>query len=228
MLNPKEVIYEGNKEINLEYKDSINRYYVYSGGNLSGIYTDPAEAVITADELFGEVVNKSNSYVWESGHRKNKYRIETIGDTFISDIVVTGEENNNTDSEVSETSEGTASAGAMTLCLEQILKYNEIYKDADTLLSGNNTVLSVLSNNINGDVLNLTGCTLDSVLYYVGRGYPVLAMTERGNAVIIVGFDAKNTVIYNPLDTEIRKMGINDSREYFELYGNKFISYIKK
>lgn len=52
-------------------------------------------------------------------------------------------------------------------------------------------------------------------------------MTDRGNAVLIIGFDDKNTVIYNPLDTEVRKMGINDSRAFFESYGNKFISYIK-
>ena len=115
----------------------------------------------------------------------------------------------------------------MTICLDQMLKYNEVYKDINSLLSGNNTVMSVLKENIEGDVLNLTGCTLDSVLYYVGRGYPVLAMTDRGNAVLIIGFDAKNTVIYNPLDTEVRKMGINDSRAFFESYGNKFISYIK-
>ena len=229
VLSPKEVLYEENRTASLEYKDTKNRYYVYAAGRLSGMYTDPAEAVIQAEELFGEVVNKGDAYIWESGHRKNKYRIETIGDTFISDLA-----ENPFDSDVSEGEdelpdgafESSNNAGSMTICLEQMLKYNEIYKDVDTLLSGDNTVMSVLRENIDGDVLNLTGCTLDSVLYYVGRGIPVLAMTERGNAVLIVGFDSKNTVIYNPLDTEIRKMGINDSRAYFESYGNKFVSYI--
>ncbi|MDO4188017.1 MAG: hypothetical protein Q4D29_03430 [Lachnospiraceae bacterium] len=231
VLNPKEVLYEENRTADLEYKDTTNRYYVYAAGNLEGIYNDPAEAVIKAEELFGEVVNKGDSYVWESGHRKSKFRIETIGDTFISDIVTEENSSNETDenqgSTPLETFESVNRAGSMTICLEQMLKYNEIYKDADTLLAGNNTVMSVLRDNIDGDVLNLTGCTLDSVLYYVGRGMPVLAMTERGNAVLIVGFDSKNTVIYNPLDTEIRKMGINDSRAYFEGFGNKFVSYIK-
>ena len=234
VLNPKEVLYEENRTAELEDKDVKNRYYVYAAGKLVDTYMDPAQAVINAEELFGEVVNKGNAYIWESGHRKSKNRIETIGDTFISDVMI--QDGNSPDEGANKTEnsdildgsfEGNTSAGSMTLCLEQMLKYNEVYKDADTLLSGNNTVLSVLRDNIDGDVLNLSGCTLDSVLYYVGRGNPVLAMTDRGNAVLIVGFDSKNTVIYNPLDTEIRKMGINDSRAYFEGFGNKFVSYIK-
>lgn len=235
VLNPKEVLYEENRTAELEYKDTKNRYYVYAAGKLAGLYTDPADAVVQAEELFGEVVNKGDAYIWESGHRKNKYRIETIGDTFISDLAPQTENINDEESSDSpdngtydDSFESTSNAeSSMTLCLEQILKYNEVYKDADTLLSGNNTVLSVLRDNLDADVLNLTGCTLDSVLYYVGRGNPVLAMTEGGNAVLIIGFDSKNTVIYNPLDTEIRKMGINDSRAYFEGYGNRFVSYIK-
>lgn len=229
VLNPKEVLYEEDRDVNIDYKDKQNRYYVYSGGTLRGIYTDPAASVINAEELFGEVVNKSNGYVWESCHRKSKYQIETIGDTFITDIYPKEDNNESTDDELNDEdyADNTSDNGSMTVCLEQILKYNEIYKDADTLLSGGNTVLSVLESNIDGDVLNLTGCTLDSVLYYVGKGYPVLAMTDGNNAVLIIGYDSKNTVIYNPLDTEIRKMGINDSREFFERYGNKFISYVK-
>lgn len=233
VLNPKEVLFEEERNVEIDYKDKKKRYYVYSGGTLRDIYTDPAEAVIVAEGLFGEVINKNSDYVWESCHRKSKYRIETIGDTFISDIAAQEieEENlkDNVGAESENSNEGFDSAGgggSMTICIEQILKYNEIYKDADTLLAGNNTVLSVLNENINGDVLNLTGCTLDSVLYYVGNGHPVLAMTDGKNAVLIIGYDGKNTVIYNPLDTEVRKMGINDSREYFEKYGNKFVSYI--
>jgi len=233
ILTPKEVLYEESRTASLEYRDTVDRYYVYSGGKLKGIYSDPAEAVILADETYGEVVDKRNTYVWESGHRKSSARIETIGTTFISDLapgMVEQSEGDvpeeNTSSEIDAFNTG-GGAGSMTICLEQMLEYNEIYKDADTLLANGNTVLSVLENNIEGDILNLTGCSLDCVLYYVGKGYPVLAMTDSGNAVLIVGYDPKNTVIYNPLDTEIRKMGINDSRAYFEGFGNKFVSYIE-
>lgn len=225
VLNPKEVIFEENRTASLTYKDSNKKYYVYSAGKLEEILADPADAVVLAEDKYGEVINREGEYVWESGHRKTKFRIETIGDTFMDNVVQTeaSENPDNPDSPEEQISTVTSP----TICVEQMLKYNEIYKDADTLLSGNSTVLSVLKDNLDADVLNLTGCTLDSVLYYVGRGYPVLAMLNDGNAVLIIGYDSKNTVIYNPLDTEIRKMGINDSREYFESNGNRFISYIK-
>ena len=226
VLSPKEVLYEENRTASIEYNDTKNRYYVYAAGKLSGMYVDPAEAIIQAERDYGEVVNKANSYVWDSFHRKSKYRIETIGDTFI-DVSSSGPDSDTEAYDTESEFENNGSNDSMTICLDQMLKYNEVYKDINSLLSGNNTVMSVLKENIEGDVLNLTGCTLDSVLYYVGRGYPVLAMTDRGNAVLIIGFDDKNTVIYNPLDTEVRKMGINDSRAFFESYGNKFISYIK-
>lgn len=208
LLNPKEVIYEGNKEIALEYKDSINRYYVYSKGKIDGIYTDPSDAVVKSNEVYGITVDKRDSYVFESGNRRSKARIETIGDSFLTQEQI---ENG---------------VGTLKTCLEEMLNYNEVYKDTDALLSGN-TVLSVLKDNINGDVLDLSGCSLDSVLYYVGRGYPVLVMTEPNKAMIIVGYDNKNTILYDPAKPEIFKYGLNDSKALFDAYGNKFITYVE-
>lgn len=47
-------------------------------------------------------------------------------------------------------------------------------------------------------VLDLTGVSLDSVLYYVNQDIPVLVMTEEGEAVLLIGFNEMNTVIMNP------------------------------
>ena len=81
----------------------------------------------------------------------------------------------------------------------------------------------VLDENLE-EVLDLSGCTLDNVLYYVSQGKPVLALTEASDAVLIVGYDPQNTILFDP-DEGIRKMGINDSREFFEEAGNLFIGY---
>ena len=76
-------------------------------------------------------------------------------------------------------------------------------------------------------MLDLTGCSLDAVLYYVNRDIPVLALMEDGSAVLIVGFNDLNTVILNPLTGTIRRMGMNDSRDWFEENGNQFITYVR-
>ena len=47
---------------------------------------------------------------------------------------------------------------------------------SDVILSGKMNIKK-LSKNLGKQVLDLTGCTLDSVLYYVSEGTPVLAKT---------------------------------------------------
>lgn len=76
------------------------------------------------------------------------------------------------------------------------------------------------------DVVSLTGCTLDQVLYFVGQKHPVLAATPNG-VVIITGYDDYgNTILLDPGETETYYMGPNDSKAAFEAAGNRFISYL--
>ena len=76
-------------------------------------------------------------------------------------------------------------------------------------------------------VLDLSGCSLDSVLYYVNQDIPVLAMLSDGSAVLIVGFNELNTVIMDPKTGTIYKKGMNDSKDFFERNGNCFITYMR-
>ncbi|MBR1875853.1 MAG: hypothetical protein IJ805_01955, partial [Lachnospiraceae bacterium] len=77
-------------------------------------------------------------------------------------------------------------------------------------------------------VLNLEGCSLDEVLYYVSLGYPVLAPAYDGATLLITGYDTQNTVVLDPAQGSVHKIGINDSRELFASRGNVFISYINE
>ena len=77
-------------------------------------------------------------------------------------------------------------------------------------------------------VMDLTGCNLDAVLYEVKVDLPVLALLEDGSAVLLVGFNEFNTGIMDPRTGTIYKMGLNDSREWFEQNGNQFITYRRK
>lgn len=78
------------------------------------------------------------------------------------------------------------------------------------------------------EVLNLSGCTVDSVLYLVGRGYPVIAKLSETENVVITGYDPNNTWYYLPASQEIKPMASDDSRAAFAAAGNIFIGYIKK
>lgn len=74
-------------------------------------------------------------------------------------------------------------------------------------------------------VLDLSGCTLDMVLYYVSHGYPVMVQTSEG-VRIMVGYDNFNTILLKPGEEESYYYPSDDSKELFEKSGNIFITYI--
>ncbi len=97
----------------------------------------------------------------------------------------------------------------------------------EVVLSGTideNTLQQLLGDDYT--VLNMTGCTLDSVLYQVAKGNPVVARVSDGVNVAIVGYDNYNTILYYPATQEQKYMGMQDSTELFAQAGNVFIGYM--
>ncbi len=72
-----------------------------------------------------------------------------------------------------------------------------------------------------GKTYDLTGCTLEQVLYYVGSGLPVYAVRGSRN-VVITGYDGSSVRIYDPGTEEFTTETIRDASEEFEASGNAF------
>ncbi len=85
--------------------------------------------------------------------------------------------------------------------------------------------IDALAKGIEGQALDLTGCSLEQVLYFVSHGTPVAAMTEKG-PVTIVGYDEYNTYLLDPGAQEWYYYGMNDSTEMFAKAGNIFYTYV--
>jgi hypothetical protein len=76
-------------------------------------------------------------------------------------------------------------------------------------------------------VLDLSGCTLDQVLYQLSQGRAVVTRLGDGSVAVIVGYDRYNTLQYNFETGEHFYMGINDSTNAMLEGGNVFVSYIE-
>lgn len=86
--------------------------------------------------------------------------------------------------------------------------------------------INTIQAGIEGTVLNLSGCSLEEIRYFVSAGYPVVVQAG-GNVHTIVGYDIwMNTILYNPETNETYKMGDEDSEQLFESAGNIFVSYM--
>lgn len=202
---PKEIIYEGDKILALSKPENEKSYYyVYYEGGLKSIYTNPANAVNEANENYGVVVNDAGYYVW---YRANRFLRNQIMD--LSFDVVAEEERNE-----------------LAFCLDAMLEYNGIVRNTEYLLNTGKSVLSILSDGLEGkNVLDLTGCTLDSILYYVNRDIPVLALTNDGKAYLVIGFNQMAVVVLDP-SKGWYKMGMNEAETLFSNSGNQFITYV--
>lgn len=204
---PKEVLFEGGREILLENEENtISRYFVYGKDGISAITTDAAKAISLADETAGVVTLDDGSYVWRKGNRSSKNQIMAIEGEAV-----------------------TEQKSSLSICLDTILEYEGIPRNTNMMLLNGENAMSILEKQMpEAQVMDLTGCTLDSVLYYVNYDIPVLALLSDGNAVLIVGFNEQNTVLMDPMSGRVYKKGMNDSKEWFEENGNRFITYISE
>ena len=205
-MMPKEVLFEGGREVVLsDQEEMYPRYYVYNEDAIDSIWTDSAKAVKRASEIAGVVQNDGGDDIWEYGNRLTKNQIMKIKETAI------GEGEN-----------------SVSVCLDTILSFEGIQKKTLLQLTGGENVYSILEQNMEASqILILSGCSLESILYYVNRDIPVMAMLEDGNAVLVIGFNELNIVIFDPQIGTIYKKGMNDSKQWFEENGNNFIAYIK-
>ena len=222
ITNPKEVVFEGGRDVALTGTDTLKRYYVYAKGGLEGIYTSASEAVGEASDQFGVVTNRHMTYIWESGNRKSSVKL--------TELEVGNADGSGSSNETEENGEDTGEApedtgSSYVKSIDTMLKSGGVYKSSEEEIR-TKSLVKVLSDNLDADVLDLSGCSLADVLYYPSSGIPVMAMTGEGNAVIIMGYDAKNTILYDPKEERVYKYGMNDSRSMFERAGNRFITYI--
>ncbi len=129
-----------------------------------------------------------------------------------------------------DVSEDRQAAGAMqsvAYCLETMLKKEGISIDCTKLLENGSSIANILEKNMpDRRMLELSGCSMESILYFVDRDRPVMALLNDGSAVLILGFNELNTIVYNPITGKTAKMGMNDSAAFFEGNGNRFITYL--
>ena len=205
VLTPGEVLYEGSRQVDLPpSQETVELYYVYSPDGEVTFAATPREAIERAEESSGSVTARGGFYIWRAERLHTSNQIMAI--------------------------EGTAAdeeRSSLEVCLDVILTYEGVTRNTGYLLEQGKTVAEILQENLeNVQVLELTGCSLENILYYPDREIPVLALLEDGNAVLITGFNERNVVLMDPQTGRISWMGLNDASAWFEENGNMFVSCV--
>lgn len=206
IVKPQEVIYEGSNEIEIEKNESnLRYYYTYYGGKLQGVYTNPANAVNSANANYGTVLNEKGNYVWYRANRSLRNQIMDLS---------------------KEADKSEEPKTSLAFCLDNIMEYKGVVRNSEKLINRGETVLHILQEAlIDSDVLDLTGCELDSMLYYINQDIPVLALMNDGEAYMLIGFNQLSLVVCEPRKGTY-KIGLNEAEKLFIENGNRFITYI--
>ena len=162
-----------------------------------------------ATDAPGTVTNDSNKYVWIKGNLLRSNQIMAI-------------------TRNAENYENMMATDPTVVCLDMILQFEGINRNVDAMLDSGESVTSILQESLpDVTVLDLDGCPMSAMLYYVNQDLPVMAMLNDGTAVLIIGFNDLNTVLMNPLTGQVYKYGMNDSDKLFSENGNHFVTYIR-
>lgn len=203
-LRPKTVLYEGTREIKLKQDEDTDQYIVYGKYGADSFYAEANAALTRAYDISGIVMDEHGRYLWKKTSRSTKNQIMAI-----------------TQSNASE------SRSSLAVCLDTMLEYEGIIRNSQYMLSQGQSVLEILKNALpDYEILDLTGCTIDMVLYYVNQDIPVLVMLENDESVLIVGFNETNLVFMDPNAEELYKIPTEEGVELIKQGGNCFITYM--
>ncbi len=196
--------YESDKEVNVIRltHQQTDVYYVYGYGRLMHVESEINRAIDEAFEVFGVVVDDEMNYLWTRGTRD---LVKTIS---IQPFTA-------------ENEEGTLAASLRILCAQEGMQLPNVEQD----LENGKSPYDIIDTALGGEAsVNLYGCTLSEVLYFVNLGHPVLAITGDREAVIIRGYDTTSVNVYFPETGETETLLMDIASQYFERFGNSFVS----
>lgn len=204
LLTPKEIVLTENRNFALESDRSENFYYVYAENGVTLATSDLSEAITNANTNMGVVIGSGQQYFWKRAKK-----------TEVSPMQITIGEADSNGNSVQKSVSGLLESDGVNVSVQ------------DLMASGDTTIQILTTALSDATVLNLNHCTVDSILYYISQGAPVIAMTGNDSAVLIVGYDRNNVFIYNPSNGQTTTQSITDAEAAFSQNGDVFLTYMK-
>lgn len=203
LLKPKQVLFENPVLIPFEEEGEAEVFYTYGKGKLFGIYASAADAIRQANENQGLVVSESQKYVWERGNRSLVYDIAGV--------------------DLSPYQEGNTLAAA----LNRLFAYEGKTVDAAGEMAAGKKPIEILQEQFLGNVLDLHGCSPEELCYILGKGTPIIAMTDLNNAVLLIGYNDSMITYVKPDTGEKVSVPYEELEALTVASGNTYLGYLK-
>lgn len=199
----KEALFDDYRTIVLAGNAQVSKYYVYANGKVVSAHEVASEAIEAATASNGSVINNKQQTIWKAG--------KTPDYAGIADAIAMISARKKSESAIAT--------------VAMILQYEKVEIDYTTLSQEDDNIDVIINRHLNNRAVNLSGCSLKQVLYFVGEGAPVIAQKKDGNYVLITSYNGTHIRYSDPVRNEVVKV----TRSAFDtlINGNVFYSYVK-
>ena len=154
MLTSKSVLLENPRDVSVKNKESQEYFYVYKKGDVLLATDEIADAIVCANNHMGVVVDSKQQYVW--------MRARKSAQTAFSSLKV---------------NDADKSSSSVVQAVSAMLNYRGNGLSVKELIDNGGTPKSAIENTLKDSVvLDISGCTVEEILFYVSKGSPVFAV----------------------------------------------------
>ena len=183
--------------------EQIEQYFVYASGTQKAVYTNLTEAIKSAYEERGNVIDSKENVLWKC--------------IYADYAQVAGMDN---------VTKAKSDDKSLAACLSMIAAVNGKDISPSAIDIGKGSVAELMKKYSGHTTRNITGCTVDEILYYVSQGSPVLAKLTNSRYVIVMSYNATKIRYLDPVTGQSTAGGRSEISSRLEKAGKVFYSYL--
>lgn len=161
-----------------------------------------ADAMVRADILEGYALDESGAVIWKKAATVTKNQIMAI-----------------------ELENATDERSSKEICLDIMLRQIGSPKDVEAELAEGKNCQQILTAEGDYVFMDITGSSLEAMLYYINQDIPIMVLYEDGEAVLITGFNQFNIVVMDPVKKKLGYMSRSDAKKMLEETKNQVFTY---
>ena len=199
---------EQEDEIKIKFAVNDNKYrdaFVYTGGKLSGIYSNLKEAIKVAKQGGGVVVNYHQMYLWEKGVAQNYGKGSNIP-------MIKAKNKDETD----------------IACILMMARSEGIKISYDKIKKMSGSTYDKLFKVFNKRAVNYSDCSMDDLVYAISKGRSFVAQRKNGTYVLVMSYNQTDLRYYDPTNGKSVKANRKKLESEFKQAGSVYdIFYVK-
>lgn len=202
LVTAKEKVSGNYKTITFEENDGrTGLCYVYAKGKMIGTFASAKQAIKEAKKNAGVVVDAQQHYIWEKGVAKPYAKVPSVS-------IVKAKKKD-----------------SFAACVQMLLKLNADSTSMKTISKEEGTPMEIMNKYFDGCGVNLSGCDLEDLVYYISKGRPLITRLKNGRYIVLMSYNSTKLRYIDPVKGESIQADRAKLEKQIKAAGSKYYSY---